>query len=56
MGSWVGGRKLEGPGARSALPTGAVLNSELGNTLEEIMATLQTKLSSFNEKKVTATD
>lgn len=50
MGSYVGGRKLEGPGARSALPTGTVVDSELGITRDEMMTKLRTKLSSFNQK------
>ena len=47
FGSWVGGRKLEGPGARSALPTGIIVDESLGTDAEIIQAELEKVLSKF---------
>jgi sugar/nucleoside kinase (ribokinase family) len=44
---WVAGRKLEGPGARTTLPTGAEVDQALGTTAEHVEATLDTLVSSF---------
>lgn len=45
LGSFVGGRKLEGPGARSALPTGCVVDTDLGKNLIDVRSSLRNKLS-----------
>lgn len=47
FGAWVGGKKLSGPGARSALPTGSDVDTELGQTTEEIQDRLQEILRPF---------
>ena len=46
-GSFVGGRKVGGPGARTALPTGKDFD-ELGSSAADAKASLQNLLSSFN--------
>jgi hypothetical protein len=51
FGSWVGGRKLEGPGARCALPKGADVDQALGNDEAAVKGELERILSSFNSMK-----
>jgi sugar/nucleoside kinase (ribokinase family) len=51
FGSWVAGRKLEGPGARSALPGGSNVDANLGITAEEIEIKLSCLTSSFGSGK-----
>jgi hypothetical protein len=48
FGSFVGGRKLQGPGARSALPKGADVDKSLGNDEATVKEGLKNLLSSFN--------
>ena len=48
--SWVGGQKVQGPGARSALPKGATVNEILGSDLASVETAVRQKLSSFNEE------
>lgn len=48
LGSFVGGRKLEGPGARSALPTGGMVDLELGKDLMTVRSNLRKKIGHFN--------
>jgi hypothetical protein len=48
--SWVGGQKVQGPGARSALPKGSTVDELLGSDLASIETSLKQKLSSFNEE------
>lgn len=50
FGSWVAGRKLEGPGARSALPTGQRVDKELGTSVDEVLQTLRTVISSYRKE------
>lgn len=45
--SWVAGRKLTGPGARSALPSGKDVDHLLGTDLVTIQKSLQTVISPF---------
>ena len=47
FGAWVGGKKLGGPGARSALPTGNDVDNELGRSIEEIQDSLGDVLRPF---------
>lgn len=47
FGSWVGGRKLEGPGARRALPTGLVVDETLGLNAGIVKNSLREMLSRF---------
>lgn len=47
FGAWVGGKKLGGPGARSALPTGIDVDTELGDTTEQVQSRLQELLQPF---------
>lgn len=47
FGAWVGGKKLGGPGARSALPGGADVDNELGRTKEEVQGRLRTIIKPF---------
>ena len=47
FGSWVGGKKLEGPGARSALPTGIIVDESLGTDVEIVQAEMEKLLSKF---------
>jgi sugar/nucleoside kinase (ribokinase family) len=44
LASFVAGRKLEGPGARSALPSGNVVDFELGKDLMTVRSNLRKKL------------
>jgi hypothetical protein len=46
--SWVSGQKVQGPGARSALPKGAAVDELLGSDLESVETSVKQKLSSFN--------
>ena len=48
--SWVGGQKVQGPGARSALPKGAAVDELLGSDLASVGNRVKQKLSSFNEE------
>ena len=48
--SWVGGQKVQGPGARSALPKGAAVDELLGLDLASVETRVKQKLSSFNEE------
>lgn len=48
FGGWVGGRKLQGFGARSALPTAIDVDSDLGTTPEKIICSLRKLLSPFS--------
>jgi hypothetical protein len=50
FGSWVAGRKLLGPGARSALPKGSDVDEILGTNYTEIKSKLKETLSPFNYK------
>ena len=47
FGAWVGGKKLSGPGARSALPKGCEVDNQLGRTIEEIQGRLGMLLRPF---------
>lgn len=47
FGAWVGGKKLSGPGARSALPKGCEVDDQLGRTTEEIQGRLGKLLRPF---------
>jgi hypothetical protein len=47
LGSWVAGRKVAGPGARSALPKGKDVDEILGKTEEVVATSLASKLSPF---------
>jgi len=47
FGAWVGGKKLGGAGARSALPTGSTVDSELGRTTGQVQDRLQEVLRPF---------
>ncbi len=49
-GSFVGGRKVGGPGARTALPTGKEFDV-LGSSAADAKASLQNLLSSFNNSQ-----
>lgn len=48
MGSFVGGRKVGGPGARSALPKGRDIDLLVGSSAVEAKASLENQLGSFN--------
>lgn len=47
FGSWVAGRKLEGPGARSALPRSSDVDEVLGTSAEQVQASLRRNLLPF---------
>ena len=47
FGSWVAGKKLQGPGARDALPRGRDVDDELGSSAEEIEEKLKTTICFF---------
>jgi sugar/nucleoside kinase (ribokinase family) len=47
FGSWVGGKKLSGPGARSALPRGCEVDAQLGRTPGEVQGRLGKLLRPF---------
>ena len=47
LGSWVAARKLAGPGARRALPTGTDVDDSLGRSEHEIQSSLTRLLSPF---------
>jgi sugar/nucleoside kinase (ribokinase family) len=49
FGAWVGGKKLGGPGARSALPRSVQVDVLLGRTPEEVEHNLHEMLGSFGE-------
>ena len=49
-GSFVGGRKVEGPGARTTLPTGMDFD-HLGSRIVDVKSSLQTLLGAFNDVK-----
>ena len=48
MGSFVGGRKLEGPGARTAIPTAEEIDATLGQDLVTVATSLKKLLGSFH--------
>ena len=48
FGAWVAGRKLEGPGSRSALPKGTDVDDVLGRLPQEVERALHQKLTPFN--------
>ena len=50
LGAWVGGKKCEGPGARTALPIGDQVDRDLGTTVTEIKSRLSQLLCPFGEK------
>ena len=50
FGSWVGGKKVEGPGARSALPRASQVDEQLGCTPKEVEENLKQLVGSFGEK------
>ena len=52
FGSWVAGKKLEGPGARMALPSGTDVDNSLGDNFLKMRDALQEKLNSFNEGNI----
>lgn len=47
LGCWVGGCKLSGAGARTALPTRETLENELGTKRDEIQQSLERLLQPF---------
>ena len=47
FGAWVGGRKVEGPGARSTLPTGTQVDDALGKNTDDIKQSLKQILGPF---------
>jgi sugar/nucleoside kinase (ribokinase family) len=47
FGAWVGGKKLSGPGARSALPKGCEVDAQLGLTPGEVQSRLRKLLRPF---------
>jgi hypothetical protein len=48
FGSWVAGKKIMGPGARAALPSGRDVDVELGSDVFQIMDSLQEKVEAFD--------
>jgi sugar/nucleoside kinase (ribokinase family) len=50
--TWVSARKLQGPGARSSLPTGVDVDTLLGRSLDVVKTTLKGQLGSFNSGHV----
>eukprot|EP00934_Nitzschia_sp_Nitz4_P008782 Nitzschia sp. Nitz4//scaffold20_size174350//27134//28802//NITZ4_002083-RA/size174350-augustus-gene-0.44-mRNA-1//-1//CDS//3329541752//8772//frame0 len=50
FGSWVAGRKVSGPGARTALPTGAEVDDLLGKDMKTVNSKLSQVLSNFDEQ------
>lgn len=48
--SWVSGKKLESPGVRDALPTGELVDQQLGRTVEDIDNSLDQVISGFSER------
>jgi sugar/nucleoside kinase (ribokinase family) len=51
LGTFAAGKKLEGPGARTALPTGTQIDVDLGTDLEIATRTLEQRIDSFNDRK-----
>lgn len=49
FGTWVASKKLRGPGARSALPSGIDVDNMLGRTQEDVQCSLQTLIGPFGE-------
>ena len=47
FGTWVAGKKLEGPGAQSTLPMGIDVDNILGNTKEEVQQSLNALIGPF---------
>ena len=47
FGSWVAGKKLEGPGARSALPVGKDVDSFLGSDFSSVGQRLKQTLTTL---------
>lgn len=50
FGAWVGGKKLEGPGARSTLPHSVNVDEQLGTSAADVESSLLVLLDSFGEK------
>jgi hypothetical protein len=50
IGTYVGGKKLESVGARTALPSGKAFDSDLGMDLESVRRRLTTQIGSFNRE------
>ncbi|KAG7353520.1 ribokinase [Nitzschia inconspicua] len=48
FGTFVGGKKLEGPGARTALPTCDVVDATLGTELQVVARNLKEQIGPFN--------
>jgi pfkB family carbohydrate kinase len=48
FGSWVGGQKIQGPGARSALPRASQANEMLGSSSAQVMQTLDELIGKFS--------
>lgn len=49
IGSFVGGQKVGGPGARTTLPTGQEFDTLLGSNEVDVMASLGNLIGSFNQ-------
>jgi len=47
FGSWVVGKKLQGPGAQSALPKSFEVDTELGKTVPDVQRSLETLVGSI---------
>ena len=47
FGAWVSGKKICGPGARSALPTASDVDEQLGKQPKDVKETLQSLLLPF---------
>ena len=54
--SWMGGRKLQGFGARGALPTGADVDSDLGTNNKQVAESLARLLCPFRFPNRSSTD
>ena len=52
FGTWVAGKKLEGPGAQSALPMGTDVDTILGITEEEVQQSLNTLIGPFGSCEI----
>lgn len=56
FGAWVAGKKLDGPGAQSALPSGSQqVDEQLGRSSQEVQRSLERTLRQFGETKVPST-
>ena len=47
FGTWVAGKKLEGPGAQSALPNGPDIDKMLGKNIKEVQRSLDRLIGPF---------